>query len=234
MIDFHSHILPALDDGSRDVSESIALLKMLSDQGIKTVCATPHFDANNNSVSDFHRLREASCESLKKELPADAPDIRLGAEVAYYEGISRLDDLKSLCIEGTNLLLLEMPFSRWTEYSVSEVVQMSCRGDFKLALAHIERYIGFNGIGVFDRFLENDITMQVNASFFNELRTRRKAFKMLKGGYVHLIGSDCHSVTSRPPFIGNALNLIEKKMGPEYLDDMCGYWNSLFSKIYVY
>ena len=53
MIDWHSHVLPALDDGSRSVDESLALLKMLSEQGVDTVIATPHFYADRESLSSF-------------------------------------------------------------------------------------------------------------------------------------------------------------------------------------
>ena len=233
MVDFHSHILPALDDGSRDTEESLLLLRMLSDQGIRTVCATPHFNANRTSVDEFLSLRDASYDSLKPMLTDELPQVRLGAEVAYYEGISRLEGLSKLCIENTNILLLEMPFCRWSEYTVNEVIQLSCRGDFRLALAHIERYTALNGTRIIERFADSDIILQVNASFFTELKTRRKAIRMLKNGYIHLIGSDCHSITARPPFIGNALNLIEKKLGCEYLGDMADYWHSLFSKIHV-
>ena len=234
MVDFHTHTLPALDDGAKDVQESLDLLKLLSDQGIQIVCATPHFNANRMTVDEFLSSRAESYASLKDSLPDDAPDVKLGAEVAYYEGISRFENLRSLCIDGTNLLLLEMPFCKWSESMISEVIHLSCGGDFKVVLAHIERYMVYNGIHIYDRFLQSDITMQVNASFFTELKTRRKAFKMLKNGYIHLIGSDCHNVADRPPFIGNALHLIEKKMGTEYLSDMAHYWSSLFSKIYVH
>ena len=53
MIDWHSHVLPALDDGSRSVDESLALLRMLSEQGVDTVIATPHFYADRESLSSF-------------------------------------------------------------------------------------------------------------------------------------------------------------------------------------
>ena len=234
MVDFHSHILPAVDDGSRDVEESIALLNMLSQQGIKTVCATPHFNANRQTVEEFLEARNSAYNNLKESLPQDAPQIRLGAEVAYYEGIERLEGLKDLCIEGTNLLLLEMPFCKWSDFAINEIIHLSCRGDIKIALAHIERYMAYQKLDLYERFIQNDITMQVNASFFTEFKTRHKAFKMLKNGYIHIIGSDCHSVAHRPPFIGNALALIEKKLGGDYLCDMAEYWHSLFSKIYVH
>ena len=109
-VDFHSHTLPAFDDGAKDVQESLELFRMLSEQGINTVCATPHFNANRMSIDDFLRSRSKAYINLADALPENAPTVRLGAEVAYYEGISRLDNLSSLCIEGTNLLLLEMPF----------------------------------------------------------------------------------------------------------------------------
>ena len=59
MVDFHSHILPALDDGSSSVEESIALLKMLSEQGVSAVCATPHFNANRTTVDEFLAARQS-------------------------------------------------------------------------------------------------------------------------------------------------------------------------------
>ena len=50
MIDFHTHILPLMDDGSKSIEESIKMLKMLSAQGVKRIVATPHFYANDESV----------------------------------------------------------------------------------------------------------------------------------------------------------------------------------------
>ena len=65
MIDWHSHILPAVDDGSRNAEESIKLLELLAEQGVKTVVATPHFIADNESVEDFLRRRSSSFNELK-------------------------------------------------------------------------------------------------------------------------------------------------------------------------
>ena len=109
MIDFHSHILPGMDDGSKNIEESLALLRMLAEQGVKKVVATPHFYANDESVEKFLARRQQSYESLRAALPAGMPEILLGAEVRYYQGISRLKELKELCVQGSNLLLLERP-----------------------------------------------------------------------------------------------------------------------------
>ena len=111
LIDWHSHILPNIDDGSRDVGESVKLLEILAEQGIDTVIATPHFIANNLSVSEFIEERNGAYNKLMAEMPNGLPKIVLGAEVEYYLGISRLAELKSLCVEKSRLLLLEMPIS---------------------------------------------------------------------------------------------------------------------------
>ena len=53
MIDWHSHILPKLDDGSEDLKQSLDMLAMLAEQGVQRVVATPHFRANKESVDAF-------------------------------------------------------------------------------------------------------------------------------------------------------------------------------------
>lgn len=110
MIDFHSHILPGMDDGSQTVEESLTLLEMLRAQGVDTVAATPHFYARENSPEVFLRRRREAWERLNARLTPGGPQVLLGAEVRYYRGISRLEELHRLCLSGTHVLLLEMPF----------------------------------------------------------------------------------------------------------------------------
>ena len=64
MIDWHSHILPEMDDGSKDVSESLLMLDSLRDQGIESVVATPHFYANDEPVETFLERQKASFDLL--------------------------------------------------------------------------------------------------------------------------------------------------------------------------
>ena len=129
MIDWHSHILPKLDDGSKNLDEALELLRILSEQGVNTVIATPHFYANDESLERFLERREESYKSLCEALPENSPKLLLGAEVCYYPGISRLDGLEKLCIEGTRLLLLEMPFEHWTEHTIREVRELAAQVD---------------------------------------------------------------------------------------------------------
>lgn len=229
MIDWHSHILPGMDDGSRNVPESVNLLKMLRKQYVDTVVATPHFYASVESKEAFLQRREQCYHKLMEEISSegDLPRILLGAEVKYYSGISAREDLRDLCIEGTRLLLLEMPLSEWTEYTIRELNVLACSKGIVVVLAHIERYYSLQNADVWDKLRENGILMQVNANFFAGAFTKRKALRLLDEGFVHMIGSDCHGITTRPPVISQAYDFIHKKFGEEFVGQMQEYGQSL-------
>ena len=226
MIDFHSHILPGIDDGSKSVCESIKLLEMLKEQGITKVVATPHFYANQNSVSEFLKKRNYAYENLVSEFTENSPHIILGSEVKYYEGISRLANLGDLCIGDSKLLLLEMPMKRWTEYILRELFELHACGTFRIVLAHVERYLSFQPKSLIGELSDSGILMQANADFFLDPRSRFKAIKMLRNGLLNFIGSDCHGVTFRPPHIGDAYYLLRRKFGEEFVDNMYSDINS--------
>ena len=228
MIDWHSHILPGMDDGSKDAAESVSMLGMQASQGVQTVVATPHFYANDETIDSFLERRSKAMEDLKAQLPENAPKILMGAEVRYYQGISRLEGLKKLTVEGSKLLLLEMPMGVWTESMVRELVELSGKSSVRIVLAHVERYMKLQKQSVWDRIMESGILMQVNANFFTSFASKRKALTLLEGGVVQFIGSDCHNTTTRPPLLGKAFEIIRKKLGDDYLDQMKQYGYSLF------
>ncbi len=227
MIDWHSHILPAMDDGSENTAESIELIKMLSQQGVNTVIATPHFYANDESVDSFLQRRETAKNELLSAFENCPLNIILGAEVKYYQGISHMENLEALSIQGTRLLLLEMPMCKWTEYTVKELENLSRTSGLTIILAHIERYISLQHSSVWDRLYESGFLMQVNASFFVEKAARRKALSLLKNGLVNFIGSDTHGISHRPPKIDEAFEVIEKKLGKATLERINEYGKSV-------
>ena len=232
MIDFHSHILPGIDDGSQRVQDSLEMLRRLGMQGVDTVVLTPHFYADRNSVEQFLARRQGAFDRLQKALPNDVPQLLLGAEVLYYPGISRLELLKKLCMEGTNVLLLEMPFSRWSEYEVREVCEMASGGDVTVLLAHIERYLAFQKQEVWERLLDCGVLMQSNAEFFLAPVLRRRALQLLRKDRIHVLGTDTHNLTTRAPHMDAAMAYIKKHLGAEYGEfferrgyDFLEYWS---------
>lgn len=211
MIDIHSHVLPEMDDGSESVEESIALLSLSWKQGIRGVAATPHFYAAENNPTQFLERRGESLKQLQAAWQPNLPELFLGAEVYYFEGMSYAEELPLLRLEGSNLLLVEMPFAPWTERMIDDVLDIPKRSNCRVILAHIERYMRWQKASVWEKMLENGVLFQCNASFFLHWNTRHKALKMLRQGRVHFLGSDCHNLRSRPPRLANALQVI----GPE-------------------
>ncbi len=216
MVDMHTHILPGIDDGSRDAAESAAMLAALATQGVSGVAVTPHFNAAHITIADFLERRAAALA----EMPQTDVRILAGAEIAYYPGISRLPDIGALKIEHTHLLLLEMPYEHWGEYAIGELRELSRSGEFTLLLAHIERCFRQQKLDVWENLLDLGILMQSNSAFFIQRKTRRMALKLLRRGYIHLLGTDCHNTTTRPPNMGEALKIIAHKLGDETVADL--------------
>lgn len=212
MTDFHSHILPLIDDGSQSVQESIDLLKEEKKQGITLVAATPHFNLReNSSVEEFLQRREKAYKALKKEAPDDLPKILLGAEVEYFYGIAGLENLSSLCLQNTELLLLEMPFEPWSKMVVNEVKILAKQPGIIPVLAHIDRYLRFQTADTLKELLMNGVIFQANAEAFLGFFTRGKVLKMLERRQIGFLGSDCHNMQYRPPRLRQAVDLISKK-----------------------
>lgn len=227
MLDFHTHILPEIDDGAQSVEESLQMLKMLKEQSVNTVCLTPHYLAMDESPTEFLKRREEAYNKLKSamsESEDEFPELLLGAEVYYYPGICKMEELHKLTLEGTNVLLLEMPMARWSEYTIKEMEELYSNRDIRIVIAHIERCMDYQKKDTFNRLAMSGISTQVNASFFISKRTRRKALKMFKFGQISHIGTDCHNLKHRPPKMKEALDIIyESKTPNEVLDDFIKY-----------
>lgn len=229
MIDFHSHILPGIDDGSRNLEESLALLRQMREQGITTVVATPHFYADEQSIDSFLQRRMDAFNRLMAQCTDTMPRVLLGAEVLYYNGISRLEGLDKLCIDGTRILLLELPFTRWSSTVLREVLEIANNMNLTVVLAHIERYMRYQRRGVFDELYRNGVIMQVNAPYFADRSGRRAALRQLGAGQIHLLGTDCHGVDNRPPRMAEALDVIRKKYGEGLIEELNDYATELLS-----
>ena len=211
--DFHMHVLPGIDDGSPDVETSLAMLEASAAQRIGTVVASSHFYASENSPTSFLKKREVAWQMLREAIAGrrNLPRVLLGAEVYFFNGIGTTADLEALCVQGTDLLLLEMPFSAWNGRMLDEVARIVARGIVPVC-AHIDRYIPLQSKGILREFYSTGIRLQANADFFLS-RSSRKAFRMLKDGEISYLGSDAHNTGSRAPNLGPALELIQKKTG---------------------
>lgn len=225
IVDFHSHILPCIDDGSASVEESIAMLRMEAEQGIRHVIATPHFYAQHDSIEDFLERRSASEKMLREEMEKHKglPSVTVGTEVYFFRGISQSDVLQKLTVGKSAFSLIEMPVSSWTNSMYEELSQIYRDQSITPIIAHLDRYFTrFRTFGIPEKLEELPVLVQANASFFCG-KSAARAMRMLQKGQIHLLGSDCHSMHSRQPNLGKAIERIEKQCGNTALEDIAAF-----------
>lgn len=219
-IDFHSHILPGIDDGSKSLDQSLMMLRMEAEQGISRVVATPHFYPQHDSLDRFLDRRARAEEMLREQMAKESglPRLNIGAEVYYFSGISDSDVLSELTIDSGRCILIEMPHAPWTETMYRELENLYVKRGIVPIIAHVDRYIRpFHTHGIPKRLAELPVMVQANAEFFLDRSTASMALRMLKKDRIHLLGSDCHNLKSRKPNLGSALDVIETRLGHEVL-----------------
>ncbi len=191
-VDFHTHILPRCDHGSRSIGMAAAQWQLLTDAGLSAVVATPHFYAHEEAtVEAFLARRDAAAQRLAEAVGGTGPKLYLGAEVLVFPGLETLPDLGSLCIGGSDILLLEMPLGGWSQEHLETVAAVAERGITPL-IAHIDRY----SLSSLDILYDNPaLLFQVNVRSLLGLGPKARYFRrMLRAGAVAALGSDLHGV----------------------------------------
>ena len=230
LIDFHTHILPGIDDGSADVNESLALLRLEAEQGIHTVIATPHFYPQQDTLERFLQGRDNAfaklCDQMRQT--QDIPQLLLGAEVGFFHGMSQSDQLEWLTIGGKKCILIEMPSLPWTEEMYRELEMIYLQREIVPIIAHIDRYLNFANYRMILRRIEHlPIAVQANASFFRKRWASALALRMLKEDRIHLLGSDCHNLRARRPNMDVAIQKIRTKLGEDALERIQNHQHAL-------
>ena len=213
-IDFHSHILPGIDDGARNLETSYNMHQMARQQEVDLMLATPHFYASQDRIDNFLKRREEAWVQFHDTVEASEetePRIILGAEVAFFDGISKAELIEDLTIQNTRVLLLEMPFAPWTSQNIHEVEVLVRDRGFNVLIAHLERFIWIPGNKKGIRsLLEIPVRIQINSEGLQDWRHRRYLLKMFRSGSAHVLGSDCHGAHHRVPDLLTGREIIKK------------------------
>lgn len=231
-VDFHTHILPGIDDGSASVEESMAMLRMEAEQGISRVIATPHFYANHDNPERFLARRAKAAERLRLAMAGQKglPTVELGAEVYFFPGMSDSDALSRLTIGKNRSILIEMPLPPWTDRMYRELEQIRTKQNLLPVLAHLDRYIGpLRTHGILRELEELPVMVQANAGFFLRRSTASFAVKLLRQNRIHVLGSDCHNTNDRAPNLGAAVDLIRRRCGEGILEQIRENENEILS-----
>ena len=221
IIDFHSHILPGIDDGSKNLDTSSEMLQECAIQKVDIIVATPHFYADEERIDRFLEKRSKAYESLKQIVKDEFPKIVLGAEVAYFPGISNSEHISQLFIEGTDILLLEMPFGAWNKSEFLEVKKMIVENNFQIMLAHLERFMLVSANKKYiQELLGLPVIVQFNAESLSNRKSRKMILNSIKAGDTCVLGSDCHDMNHRKPNLKCGRDVIFNKLGGEALQQI--------------
>lgn len=215
MVDFHSHILPDIDDGSRDYDESTRLLIEAKQAGFTKIVSTSHYAVDCFEVPEYKRKK--LIDDLKQE--KESLDIILGSEIFLtYNIVDLLKEYKASTINGTNYILIELPL-RNSFPNLKDFLNKLRDNDYKLILAHPERYsIIHKNFNLLYDLKELGVIFQSNYGSILGIyggATKRTVKRMFKENLISLLGSDVHRENSIYPKIPKAIEKIKKIISEE-------------------
>jgi tyrosine-protein phosphatase YwqE len=195
-VDMHSHLIPGIDDGSRNMDETIAMLAKFESFGYKKVITTPHI------MGDFYKntpeIILGGLEDVRSTAKQLGLKIEIEAAAEYYFDESLMDRLKrkeKLLTFGDNQLLFEFSMMSKPD-QIEELLFEMLTQNYKPILAHFERYTFF--FGSVDKAVEwrsKGIDIQLN---LNSLTghygpdVKKQAERLVDSGAIDFVASDCH------------------------------------------
>lgn len=198
MIDIHCHILNNMDDGAKDIEQSVRMCRIAEQNGIKHIVATPHTNTIDN-IERFLSVRDERMSALRKQLELRGIKVNLypGAEVYVDDDVYFANNLKRLSINGSKYILVEFSFREMNVKKIFGYLDEIAGMGLIPIIAHPERYEVFQ----FDYDAVNELTrrgavFQINASSLASLDGPQEfelAYSMAYNGVASFIGTDAHS-----------------------------------------
>lgn len=226
MIDLHTHIIPAVDDGLRNDEEVLAFARMATQDGTRTVVATPH--CSESSWFNDRKAVLAGVERLRALLQSEGIPLRVepGAEVRLCpELVDRVRDGRAPTLgDNGKTLLLELSLSQHPVGLEQLVFQLKLAG-IEIVFAHPERIRYFREdlrryeevvrLGAYGQITAGSILGSFGGS------VREFSDELLRKGLVHVLASDAHDLDSRPPRLSEARRAVAASLGEARAGAMC-------------
>ena len=222
MIDLHNHLLPAIDDGSKGMEETIDFLRIAARDGVRVITATPHmkpgvYDNDRAAILDsVARVRAAA----QGDAEAGKVELLPGAEVYFTADVvdrARRGELMTIGDRG-RYVLLELPYQQVPIHVDETIFQLRLNGLTPL-MAHPERVAYY--LEDFDRVAASvrlgALTQVTGASVTGRFGSKAREFaqRMLEKSLVHVLSSDAHDVRHRPPSLSEAVRAAGRLVGSE-------------------
>ena len=203
--DFHFHVLFGIDDGATDEATSIQMLKRSAEQGVDTVLLTSHcYPVHTEDIDRFIKKRDSLYSKLC-EVP-DIPKLVRGCEVHLTQDLTSLSNLRKLCIDGTDYILLEMPSSLWSDRTIDYVYKLNLIG-ITPVIAHDERNMNQKA-ELRNALYDLNVLIQINAPSLFMISYKKEIERMMRLGLAHVIGTDMHNMETRKPCMDKAKKKI--------------------------
>ncbi len=224
IIDIHSHILPGIDDGAKNMQETIEMIHMAVEEGIDAIIATPHYEVG--AASEKNARYQEVFEEVQQYITGQQIPLQLyqGNEIYYSGSIPEiLQQGRARTMNQSRYVLIE--FSYGAEYiSMQRALSMLLYAGYWPILAHVERYTTLRKMNRLEEIVRMGVYIQLNASAIigrDGWQTRRYCHKLLKNQLVHAIGTDAHGSQRRRPKIRECIAYLDKKYGIEYRKQIC-------------
>lgn len=213
MIDIHSHILPEIDDGSKDMEMSIEMAKMYLENGINKVISTPHYidGIENNCIEENQKiLMELRNELQKQNLNIE---IYLGNEVLVsLDVLKDLEDKKISTLNGTRYILIELPMFDIPLYVENLIYELLLKGYIPI-IAHPERNTKIiENPNIMYKYIKNGALAQMNLPSLEGrygCKIKETAEILLKHKMIHFVATDAHTCRRRSPDVANAIKILK-------------------------
>ena len=211
--DAHIHILPKMDNGPRDVYESLSMLSVIKTSHTKRLIATPHFDPEIETCASFLRRRRESFEELKKASTNELKRLQLllSAEVRLCKGVSRLPLLEKLAIPNTRLVPFELPLGGFDRQMMLEFAHMMQKRKIIPVICNTERYFIMYERDHYEKLRSlPHVVFQFGTTSFSDRNVFYEAVRLTNEGRTVLLGSNAHGLQRRPPFDENSMDKIRQ------------------------
>lgn len=221
MIDIHSHLLPAIDDGAKDIDTTIEMINIYKSQGVDSVIATPHFYPSYfDNTSDIIKKEIEKINTLLKEKNIDFT-ILPGSEVfAKRDTLKDLKDGKIQTLNDSRYILMEFDYRRFPDFGFDLIYELNLLG-YRVIVAHPERYYYvLKDITFLNKFIEEGCLLQINTSSLKGVFGRdvkKTAIRIIENGSFNFLATDAHTLSGRGPHFKDSLDILNK-INKEYLN----------------
>jgi protein-tyrosine phosphatase len=223
MIDIHAHILPGIDDGAKNLEQSLQMARMAVEDGITVMVATPHlFKGRTIDLSQLNTKEKIlqHVAKLRQKLYEEKIPLEIfpGCDFPLsFEALQLLDDGQALTINDANrYLLLELPETSLPPATEEICFYLQSKGITPI-ITHPERHMIIQDMPQkLKRLIDLGCLVQVTGNGLTGgfgRRVKKIARQLLKLGYVHLLATDAHDAKARPPVLSQAVMELSRLVG---------------------